>query len=216
LTTALCGGTGINWEEEMPISTATLTAIDLLNSVNTFYESAWNKLALGGGILITVVGIVIPILVVLYQRNETERQEKKFIKQLEEKSQEFYKNLRLEIEKLKSEMLDKQIAGTAFSMINVGAVYYEEKKYHLAFVNYLAALEVLFISDSFTLLGSLLELIKISLINIYGSEISPDEEKKFNELIQKLENFKSKEQYKELVKSIKKQFIDAKVRQKPS
>jgi len=43
-------------------------AIDLINKVDAFYNNAWGKLILFGSISFAIVGIIVPLLIPLYQQ----------------------------------------------------------------------------------------------------------------------------------------------------
>ena len=73
--------------------------IELINQIGQFYDSAWHKLLITGGVIITICGIVVPILFHILQKrtrklreNELKDENKKEIKKLE-------KDLRMKIRK---------------------------------------------------------------------------------------------------------------------
>jgi hypothetical protein len=104
--------------------------IEILKSVNDFYQQAWDKLIIYTGILVAVVGIIIPILFNWLQnrtqrireesiKNEIESNLNLWIKGLEEK---FNKKYEETVSKMSSELLDK---------VNIKAELAEAYSFHI-------------------------------------------------------------------------------------
>ena len=60
-----------------------LSAIEILNHLDTFYNNAWNKLILFTTILLAVVGILIPLIISWLQTRNLKLKEENLRKELE-------------------------------------------------------------------------------------------------------------------------------------
>lgn len=58
--------------------------LDIMNSVNTFYESAWTKLLIFITIFVTVIGVIIPIAIQWWQRRYIKLREAELKRHLSE------------------------------------------------------------------------------------------------------------------------------------
>jgi hypothetical protein len=122
------------------------TQNSIINEVNAFYDSAWIKLIL----VITFLGIVVPIIVQYYQRRNfkelTEDLKEKFdskLDNLKENNDERI-NLLLKKHKKKITRIEKknekslfELEGTTFYL--QGRTLFIEKNYYMAFGNFLRA-----------------------------------------------------------------------------
>jgi hypothetical protein len=50
------------------IQTATTELIDIVNKVDSFYNSAWNKLIIFGSISFGIIGLIVPYIIQIYQK----------------------------------------------------------------------------------------------------------------------------------------------------
>jgi len=124
---------------------------EILKSVNDFYQQAWDKLIIYTGILVAVVGIIIPILFTWLQ-NRTQRIREESIKkeidsnldlkikEIEEKLNKKYEET---ISKMSSELLDKvsikaELA-EAYSFYNQGNSSFAKKDFYTALYSYFSA-----------------------------------------------------------------------------
>lgn len=120
---------------------------DLINAVNSFYESAWSKLITSGAVLVGMVGFVIPFVMQWFQNNSLKVSERSLKNSLE-----------LEVSKIKAELenainekfemqlndlqqrLDKfsaQAKGQAFHL--QGNISLKEKMYKQAAIDFIWA-----------------------------------------------------------------------------
>ena len=74
-----------------------LNPIEILEKVDLFYNNAWNKLIIFTTILLTIVGVVIPIIINWWQNRNLKLREKA----LKEDLKDFFND---ELSKLKKEM----------------------------------------------------------------------------------------------------------------
>ena len=73
----LASGRGLkNVVDSLTAKLQTVDNIDYLNQIDSFYNSAWDKLVLTGSIVIGLVGIAVPILIQFWQQRNLETQEK--------------------------------------------------------------------------------------------------------------------------------------------
>jgi len=81
-------------------------SIEYINQVNEFYNSAWEKLIIGGGVFIALVGIILPILIQFWQNQNLKHREKLLLDELKIKIDEAKIELRSVIE---NEVLQQNI-----------------------------------------------------------------------------------------------------------
>jgi len=72
--------------------------IEYLNQVNEFYNSAWDKLIIGGGILITFIGIILPVLLQYWQLQTLKHREKILFDEIENRINQSKSELKTLIE----------------------------------------------------------------------------------------------------------------------
>lgn len=75
-------------------------SIDYLNQINEFYNSAWDKLIIGGGILITFIGIIVPILLQYWQLQTLKHREKLLFNEIESRINQSKSELKSLIEEI--------------------------------------------------------------------------------------------------------------------
>jgi hypothetical protein len=92
-----------------------MNPFDLLEKVNTFYDSAWSKLVIFTSIILAVVGVLIPLIISWFQNRNIQLREESIrrdiISEFETKNEELRCELKKsidEIVKTKIEELDKR------------------------------------------------------------------------------------------------------------
>ncbi len=118
----------------------TSNEISIINEVNSFYESAWNKLLLGGGLLITFVGILLPFISYYFQRQSFKIAEKAI-------ADSILKELYPDIENFIKDTIDSKlenvyrnisfISGNYF--YSQGLYFMDKEDYYTAFSQFLTA-----------------------------------------------------------------------------
>ena len=84
----------------------TVDNIDYLNQIDSFYNSAWDKLVLTGSIVIGLVGIVVPILIQFWQQRNLETQERNLKGEIETQIAKAKEELKVMIEDLIKKEVD--------------------------------------------------------------------------------------------------------------
>lgn len=79
----------------------------LLNQINDFYNSAWDKLILVGVIALTIVGIITPAIIQWYQKQTLKLNEEKLRENLRKEIEISKNQLKLEIEETVNHKLKK-------------------------------------------------------------------------------------------------------------
>lgn len=81
-------------------------AIDLINKVDSFYNSAWSKLIIIGTVSFAVVGIIVPFMIQWYQKKTLNISEELLKKDIESQALKIKSEILLDI----NETLEKRIA----------------------------------------------------------------------------------------------------------
>jgi hypothetical protein len=74
-------------------------SIEYINQINEFYNSAWDKLIIGGGMLLTVIGIIIPAILQYWQLKTLKHSEKFLLDEINNKIKESKEELEILIHK---------------------------------------------------------------------------------------------------------------------
>jgi hypothetical protein len=77
------------------VESSSLDGIELINKVDSFYNSAWDKLIVSGSLALAVIGLLVPYLIQWYQKKNLKISEELLKRDIENQSL-----------KLKSELLD--------------------------------------------------------------------------------------------------------------
>jgi len=64
--------------------------INLIQQVNEFYDSAWNKLILTGGIALSIIGVLVPIIIQWWQKKYLTLEKENIKNEIEKKMDEKY------------------------------------------------------------------------------------------------------------------------------
>ncbi len=103
-----------------------VNAIDILNGVDAFYQSAWDKLLIVGTVSFAVIGILVPFMIQWYQRKTMKISEELLKKELAQQTT----NSKEEILKELTAILDERIKTfeTKMERLNASA---EAKVFHV-------------------------------------------------------------------------------------
>lgn len=201
--------------------------IAALQWVQNFYDSAWNKLIWVVGAGFAIVGLLMPILIQLYQRksfkDETDRLEKEANKQIEESKRAFAEatdKLKKEIEeRIKAEIDKLQILSEqTFGGLHMiqAQVCITNRDYRHALIDYANAIEHLLDGKDYSNSTISVERTK-HLLGDHLSEkdfaIDPKIDKALNSLVDYLSHTKHEKRYDTEVEQIKKLWADAKKRE---
>lgn len=88
-----------------------VSGVDLIDKVQTFYQSGFNMLVAVLGVGLVIVGVVVPLLIQWYQNRSFKKKEKAFVEKLDKAVEEFQLKLGTEITTVKKllENLEKQM-----------------------------------------------------------------------------------------------------------
>lgn len=136
----------------------TVTAIEILEKVDAFYNSAWNKLIIAASVLIAVIGIVIPILINWWQSRTLKIREEAIRAEFSIQLKKYKKQIRKEMEERSKKELDKLTgkidrkiafteAGTFFIQANN---FFSQNRFKRALHSYLIAAKNIICSDTLT------------------------------------------------------------------
>lgn len=123
--------------------------LEIIQQVEQFYNSAWNKLIITGSVVFVIIGIAVPIFTYYMKKGALKIQKDKILAEIDEKLKEEKKKLREEIKKgyekelskLKSE-LDKEIKLVrGFTGHLQASASYDQKNYIEAVKDMLTSLE---------------------------------------------------------------------------
>ncbi|WDO11554.1 hypothetical protein MH928_09435 [Flavobacterium sp. WW92] len=127
--------------------------IDILNQVNEFYNSAWEKLLVVGTIALTIVGIIAPIMMQWYQKRTLKLSEEHLREVLRKEIESSKIQLKEEIEALVNEKFKKSknsLKRKSKILYNnsEGGLYFiqannqmDDKKYYQATLSYGTAID---------------------------------------------------------------------------
>ncbi len=87
------------------VQDVTTESIDLIQKVDSFYNSAWNKLVLVGAVAFAVVGVVVPVIFQWYQQRTIKLSEELLKKDISEQAN----RIKAEIIKSVSEEINTQL-----------------------------------------------------------------------------------------------------------
>lgn len=73
--------------------------LEILSKVNEFYDSAWNKLVLTGGIAFAIIGVVVPYFLDRHQKKVLKLSEEKLESEVNSKIEEAKKSIEEELNK---------------------------------------------------------------------------------------------------------------------
>ena len=175
-----------------------ISGIELLEKVNNFYNSAWDKLIIIGTISFGIIGIVIPLLIQWYQKKVLKLSEERLTKEIEKKTaimqKQFKKTIQEEIEnrineyEQKIETLNASSNAKAFHIQANGNL--EKQYFSDALVDYIIASDDYSKSEDYGNLQTTLRLIcdecipKLSTEEINDIKISENQD--LNKLLETL------------------------------
>lgn len=141
---------------------------ELLNQVNEFYNSAWEKLIIIGSIAFAIVGIIIPLIIQWYQKKQLkvseEKLENKFkneIESLKESIKEDIKDILKEEIKDFEKKIDKIDNASNAKLLHLqGQKSMASKNYDAALWNFLKSARLYSKSDEYGNLQAMLEMIE--------------------------------------------------------
>jgi hypothetical protein len=123
-----------------------ISNMDLLNKVDSFYNNAWTKVA----VLFGIVGIMVPIIINFVQFKKSEKQEEELNSSISEKIIEASNKIRTEIDAYFEEKLRiMQHASEGVSYSIQGRISLDKNKIEDAYKNYVTSMYCLFIGDDF-------------------------------------------------------------------
>lgn len=191
--------------------------IEILKSVDEFYNSAWNKLIIFTSILVAVVGVIIPILLTWWQNRTLKIREDAIqkelnssltitIKNIEEKlTNRINEEFDNKIEKIKSEM-NQEVANIRAGTFHLqGNNNLKEKLYKLAIIDFFTAGENYLEGKDLLNLGRINNLIKNNLGKLSKEELEEleSENSEPSDYINKLEDSNENEVFTDLIRELK-------------
>ncbi|MBN8653501.1 MAG: hypothetical protein J0L67_18880 [Cytophagales bacterium] len=144
--------------------------IDLINKVDSFYNSAWDKLIIVGSVAFGVIGILVPFVIQWYQKKNLKINEELLKKYLEGQILILKSEVLSEVSKAidnKIESFDKKIVKMNAS-INAKAFHlqarslFNSKLYPKALADFIVSAEEFLICEDFKNLQSVLQVIQDS------------------------------------------------------
>jgi hypothetical protein len=112
--------------------------IDIINSVNEFYNSAWEKLIIVGTIALTIIGILVPLIIQWYQKKTMILNEEKLKNHIKQEVEKIKDDLRKEIkETFENEMkkfeekIEKIRSNSEAGIFHIQAISELDKKLYL-------------------------------------------------------------------------------------
>lgn len=117
--------------------------LETLSKVDSFYNSAWSRLIIMG----SIIGIVIPLIYALYQRQLYKQNKKELSSEINselvELKKEVHEVINIEITKKITEFnerLDKKVSAIDGGTFHIqGSSHIQQKNYYQAFVDYVTA-----------------------------------------------------------------------------
>ncbi len=128
-----------------------MSSVEILNSVNEFYTSAWNMLIIYTSILLAVVGVIIPLILTWWQNRTLKFREEALKNELQNIFDVKVKKLNTEFSEKVNEMIDEKLNKTedfvskkvsqavATSFHIQGSNFLKQKDYFSAIRDYLYA-----------------------------------------------------------------------------
>jgi hypothetical protein len=188
--------------------------IDLINKVNSFYNSAWDKLLIFGSISLFVVGIIIPIVIQWYQKREMKANEAMLKKEIESQISKIKEDLLVEmntkikeaIDENKSKLIQLLARTEAIGFHIQGNSNLNNKDYTRALADYIIASEKYLIAKEYLNLQRLLIAIlnscipKITMQTI--EEIKTTHEADLEKLIAKLNESNENNIFTDIIRKI--------------
>lgn len=104
----------------------TSEAVELISNVDSFYNSAWNKLIIVGSLAFGVIGILVPLVIQWYQKKTLKISEELLKKDIENQILKLKSELVLEINKTLEERLEK-----FEEKIDIASASHNAKTFHL-------------------------------------------------------------------------------------
>lgn len=152
---------------------------ELLNYVNEFYNSAWEKLIIIGSVAFAIIGIVVPLIIQWYQKKTLLISEKHLKEQFKDDIKEVKEELREEIRKILAEEILKfelkiqklQDSSNAKLFHLQGQQRATSNKFDDALWNYTKAAHLYLKSDEYGNLTVILEMIEALLDKVTKSQI---------------------------------------------
>jgi len=155
--------------------------IELINKVDTFYNSAWDKLVLIGTISFAVIGLLVPFVIQWYQKKSLKVSEELLKKEMENQSmklkaeilEDINNTLEERIKDFENKINELNASITAKTFHLQGNGHLADKLYAEALSDYITAAQNYLISHEHHNLQTVMRLIYESCIpNLSGEEIN--------------------------------------------
>ncbi|TGL61174.1 hypothetical protein [Leptospira sarikeiensis] len=207
----------------------TKDVLEITQTINTFYESSWNKLLFFIGIMFTVIGVIIPLVGQWLQRRasnlkteelrkqiaqETANSQLQILKVFEEKFEELKKDLEkklLETEVSAESKVNKTLGGLFQLQGNISK---EGENHLLACSSYVYAILSYVESTEELNLGRVLRMLPETLKNLQRSDFDQliELEENIEIMLANLERINENDRYTDSIRSIKQEYLNSKNR----
>lgn len=155
-------------------------AFGLIEKVNAFYNSAWDKLILVGILCLGIVGVLVPIVVQWYQKKALKASEENLKKDIERQSLKIKKEILADINKTIAERMkdfEKKIekyhaSTTAMAYHLQGNSSLEKNLFALALLDYVTAAQNYLQCEDYLNLQTVLQTISTFCVNLSQEEIN--------------------------------------------
>jgi|GEM_PF-5006110 len=186
-------------EAVKPIADAAITSksdtLEILTKVNEFYDYAWNKLIVMGTFVLTIVGIIVPIIIQRYQDKilsvNEQKLEKRIIEEIEDAKIKIQEQLKEEFDKKIEEQEDKthirMCIMSGFMTHTQANLLAERKLYYSALGSYIVSLNAYVAGDDQNNVIKVLEEIEDCLNKLTSEETEKFKFLDFLELRERLE-----------------------------
>lgn len=146
---------------------ATNNGMDLITAVDGFYNSAWNKLIIVGSVSLAIVGVLVPIIIQIYQKRVLKANEEVLKKDIETQVQnaktellEYINDKMAENFQIFEEKMAKLNASSTAKAFHLqGNTQFGNKEYSGALADYITASENYLICEDYNNIQIVLRLI---------------------------------------------------------
>ena len=194
-----------------------MNPIEILKSVNEFYNSAWDKLIIFTSILVAVVGVIIPILLTWWQNRTLKIREDAIQKELNSTLSNAINNIEEKLTKRINDEIDSKIELIKLEMkrevgnVRAGTFHLQgnnnlkEKLYKWALTDFFTAGEGYLDGKDFLNLGRINDLIKDNLGKLSKEELEEMESDNSgpSDYIKTLEDSNENDVFTDLIRKIK-------------
>lgn len=161
----------------------------ILEKVNSFYFNAWSQLLSYTSALFCVIGILVPILIQIYQKERLKLEEEKVRQSLADEIKKVKENLKevilSEMERKEKDLIEKITVSEGRSFHLQAASNFNERRYPVVLESAICAAECYLSGKDELNLGRVLNLIKQVLLKISSDEFFAPAER-FEEKLKKL------------------------------